>query len=127
MQIARRVATEEWLQDVQRDPRTVGAFRRRIEMLLCDPAVARRVASRVGTRADLGLASPPEPLDLPATPRSVATPRPAANVVHALSAEPVRERSIIGSCRCDGNCCMMVPYLREMRAVFPEVGVAARS
>ena len=39
-----------WLQDVQRDPRSVGAFRRRIQCLLRDPAVARRVAGRLDRR-----------------------------------------------------------------------------
>lgn len=43
----KRLDTQGWLQEVQRDPRTLGAIRARIERLLRDPAVARAVACRL--------------------------------------------------------------------------------
>jgi len=42
-----RLDTQAWLEEVQRDPRTLGALRARIERLLADPVVARAVAARL--------------------------------------------------------------------------------
>lgn len=42
-----RQDTRTWLEEVQRDPRTLGAVRARIERLLSDPVVARSVAARL--------------------------------------------------------------------------------
>lgn len=47
MQHCKRLDTRAWLEEVQRDPRTLGAMRARIERVLADPAVARAVAARL--------------------------------------------------------------------------------
>jgi hypothetical protein len=99
----------DWLEDVQRDPRTVGSFRRRIESLLRDPAVARRVALRLDLREEAGRSTPRE--IEPDCARDGAAPRSRALVAAFLGAED-GSVSIFGSCDCSSRCCLMVPQLR---------------
>jgi hypothetical protein len=116
-----------WLEEVQRDPRTMGAFRRRIESLLRDPAVARRVAGRICRLQDEGRASPSEI----ETDRAHAAPAAVGAVrgqvraeVHARAMSCVATgpgASIFGRCDCDGLCCMLVPDLSPLRAKAPPI------
>lgn len=111
-----------WLQEVQRDPRTLGAFRRRIESLLRDPAVARRVASRVGRLQADGRASAPETDAAPESLRALRSLRPTTAGLGAgglVCAAGAAVGSIFGRCDCDGGCRMMVPDLRPMKAMAP--------
>ena len=91
-----------WLTSVQRDPRTLGAFRRRIEVLLSDPAVARRVARR---------------LDCDIAERAAPPPRPVLQTGGCIAARG----TIFGRCDCHGACRLMAPDLRQFpaRAVPP--------
>lgn len=122
----------DWLEDVQRDPRTVGSFRRRIESLLRDPAVARRVALRLDLREEAGRSTPAETATSPATPGNCAVGgavggtgggavggaagRPRALVAAFLGREDGAV-SIFGSCDCSTRCCLMVPQLRGYRGL----------
>ena len=91
-----------WLDEVQRDPRTLGAFRRRIESLLTDPAVARRIARRLDSRG--------------AAAQGAMDRRPEGRL-HCASA---RGRSIFGRCDCPGACCLM---LLQMPGTVPSLSV----
>ncbi|MGY6411284.1 MAG: hypothetical protein ACXIUV_09705 [Alkalilacustris sp.] len=83
-----------WLDDVQRDPRTLGAFRRRIESLLTDPAVARRIARRLdGRAADRTL---PEP------------DRRPAERLHCITGP---SQGLFGRCDCPAACCVMLSQI----------------
>lgn len=111
-----------WLEDVQRDPRTLGAFRRRIESLLCDPAVARRVAVRLCRLQDEGRASPPEPetdcMQAAVGPMRAPVRAPVRGLAVACVAT-APGASIFGRCDCAGSCCMLVPDLRPLQANPP--------
>ena len=91
-----------WLDDVQRDPRTLGAFRRRIEALLTDPAVARRIARRLEARD-------------PTTQAAPTTDRLSADALHCASG---LSGSIFGRCNCPGTCCLM---MTEPRGAVPKI------
>ena len=111
MSMARRVPTPPtaltgWLETVQRDPRTMGAFRRRIETLLRDPAVARRVAGRLEHRREVGLA---EPLGLrdDATPDN-RFPGTARTLIGAFLCDEAGAVSIFGRCECRGGPCRLM-------------------
>lgn len=122
-----------WLEAVQRDPRTLGAFRRRIESVLRDAAVARRVAGRLRRMQEEGRASPPEAEAIRGMPADAGRegPAPAAcaarTPVAALATGAAGGASLFGRCDCPGRCCMMVPDLRPIPAlgVPPRGGTAA--
>jgi hypothetical protein len=111
-----------WLEEVQRDPRTLGAFRRRIESLLRDPAVARRVAGRLDRLQEEGRASAPEAETPDEVYRSLSPPAAAAAPLRGRALACVASRegtSIFGRCDCEGGCCLMVPNLRPMQVKAP--------
>lgn len=116
MQGVHQVKPAEWLRDVQRDPRTVGAFRRRIETLLNDGTVARRIAQRLQARSETGRASAPEPLEAPADRVAAVLPARLNGPASAVVARTGKARSIFGVCPCNGCCCLMVPDLRTANA-----------
>ena len=102
-------AMASWLDDVQRDPRTLGAFRRRIEALLTDPAVARRIARRLDGR---GAAAP-------------GTDRQPAERLHCATAPTY---GLFGRCDCPTACCLMLrhaPGAVPSLAILPVAAVAA--
>ena len=108
-------AMASWLDDVQRDPRTLGAFRRRIEALLTDPAVARRIARRLDGRgaAPSGHAARMDDSDR----------RPA----NGLRCGGGVSRGIFGLCDCPGTCCLMLGQAQgsvPSLAALPMLGVA---
>lgn len=122
-----------WLEEIGRDPRTVGAFRRRIESLLQDGAIARRVALRLEQRRDAGQDSPPETdRDEAVWPdRQTGQPRHTVGARRAEAARPAGQGtfghgavvgSLIGRCDCATTCCMMVPNLGR----FPAFGFHGR-
>jgi hypothetical protein len=79
-----RMATEDWLQEVQRDPRSLWATRRRIECLLADPYVARSIAARLRRAADCVAA----PAALPEPPVRAVGP---ADCARDRAATPLRD------------------------------------
>lgn len=105
-----------WLEEVQRDPRTLGAFRRRIESLLRDPAVARRVAVRLEQREGEGRSAPSEvepAAPCAANPCAVTAPMSRTQaLVGAFLGREDGSVSLIGRCDCASRCCLMVPDLR---------------
>lgn len=105
-----------WLEDVQRDPRTVGAFRRRIEQLLRDPAVARRVAHRLDRRELNGCPTVAGGGAAASADRQRAAPIPmqarGRALVGAFLGSESGAVSIFGNCSCSTRCCLMVPHLR---------------
>ena len=119
-----------WLQDVQRDPRSVGAFRRRIQCLLQDPAVARRVAGRLDRRfGDDRLGD--ERLGGPERPAATDAPRCGSELSVGLSAPfagpfagssgPALNGSLIGRCDCEKPCVLMTPDLRRFDTLAPRL------
>lgn len=123
-----------WLEDVQRDPRTVGAFRRRIEALLCDGVVARRVAERLERREAENRVSPDDSLPAPCT---LAAPEETGTPVDRIPLKPralldafLRDESglvsLIGRCDCSTGCCLMVPDLRRFPNHVPAAPSLAR-
>lgn len=121
-----------WLEEVQRDPRTLGAFRRRIETLLTDPAVARRIAGRIGQR-DCGRPAAPARRTAPDGREGVPALLSGALSGHCAGADrraAVRPgdaaAAIFGRCDCPSGCCLMVPDLRRFPAhVAPALPVTA--
>ncbi|MGY6635248.1 MAG: hypothetical protein ACXIU8_16120 [Alkalilacustris sp.] len=135
-----------WLDTVQRDPRTLGAFRQRIEALLTDPAVARRVRRRLleaeahATHPDGHDAAAARRHDRQrptarltgATEHCRATPAPAMTArTDRMPTRPTggadrlgrwttpgcgAGATIIGCCDCRGACRLMVPDLRRFGA-----------
>lgn len=116
---AHRLGTD-WLEDVQRDPRTVGAFRRRIEALLRDAAVARRVSRRLGERADDAPVREPVPGPVPGPKPRGARVAPRCDCAAEQPFGGLRGRSgrsIIGLCDCDRPCPLLSPGYVRMGAV----------
>lgn len=129
-----------WLQDVQRDPRSVGAFRRRIQCLLQDPAVARRVAGRLDRRFGDGRLGDErlgherlgdERLGGPERPAAADAPRCGSELSVGLSAPfagpfagssgPALNGSLIGRCDCEKPCVLMTPDLRRFDTLAPRL------
>jgi hypothetical protein len=133
-----------WLEEVQRDPRTMGAFRRRIESLLSDPAVARRVAGRLCRLQEEGRASAPETevmADVPTVaandsraapgaggrvtsfPPSAGRPRTRIPVAALAASGGGQTASLFGRCDCPAGCCLMVADLRPSPALAPALNL----
>ncbi len=108
-------AMASWLDDVQRDPRTLGAFRRRIQALLTDPAVARRIARRLDGREAKSSGHAGRMHD--------SDRRPA----NGLRCGAGVSRGIFGLCDCPGACCLMLDEAQgsvPSLAALPMLGVA---
>lgn len=112
------MTTNNWLDAVQRDPRGMGQFQKRIEALLRDPAVARRVRARIRAEQE-------DAADRAAS----AAVRGRLRVVSPCGAED-RPRAAACACpvgshalfsRCDGGaeCCMNLSLTRVGRAAAP--------
>lgn len=106
-----------WLQEVQRDPRTLGAVRRRIENVLRDPMVARRVSCRLIARKEAEEAARPRRVANHPGQRDVPVRGGAfAALLEGLRGATTTHGSIIGRCNCTGACCLMVADLRACAA-----------
>lgn len=96
----------DWLDDVQRDPRTMGAFRRRIEVLLRDAAVARRVSRRLGTQSADQAVEETKQAD-------TARCRCASESPFGV----LQGQSIFGLCNCERQCPLMPVEFARLGAV----------
>ncbi|MBK5926519.1 hypothetical protein [Rhodobaculum claviforme] len=96
----------------------MGAFRRRIESLLCDPAVARRIARRLN--GEQSETAPRRPA------RGVQGARPQDAC--AIAREDCPQGSIFGRCDCDGACRLMPFDLKGLlgRSAPPVLVAATR-
>lgn len=119
------LTAEGWMDSIQRDPGTVRGFRKRIEALLRDPAVARRVRARLQNGAGGAVAA--------GVAAAATGTRPGQRSDRSQPATSERpRRPAIAGCPCsvgvhglfslcDGgeNCCITVAMSRPGQAAAP--------